>query len=50
MWSYRGAPFNRWQGSDGSTQIPPIAVGEAFFFFRAAIAATWTREFTIGEG
>jgi hypothetical protein len=49
-WTYRGAPFNRWQGADGSTTLPVIDVGEAFFYYRAGAAATWSRTFNVNQG
>jgi len=49
-YQYAGAPFNSWRSSTGvSGPLPSIAVGEAFFFFRASSAGTWNRTFNVNN-
>lgn len=47
-WTFRGAPFNRWENTAlAQTTLPSLAVGEAYFHYRATTPTVWSRTFNV---
>jgi len=46
-YQYTAAPFNSWRQNGSNVTLPSIAVGEAFFYFRASTAGSWDRTFNV---